>query len=326
MRHAVPYYGVLAAALCCAPAHAAEAQKTAFQRPLRIIVPFTPGGGQDTIARVLSAKLTEITGQQVLVDNRAGGGGIIAGEMLLKAPADGHTMYLTSTGFVVTPALRKSLPFDTLKDFAPVTRISNTPGTLVVHASMPVRNVRELVKLAKAKPGQITFGSAGVASQSHLSGELLKVLAGIDILHVPYRGSALAAGALVGGEVVMTFSSGIAALPHVKAGKLKMLGVTTATRSPFLPNVPTVAEAGVPGFENTSWSGIVVSAATPKPMVSALHEALARAMQMQDVKDRLAAETALAVTTDTPAEYGAFIKSEIEKWTKVVRQANIRTE
>ncbi|MGZ9014544.1 MAG: Bug family tripartite tricarboxylate transporter substrate binding protein [Burkholderiales bacterium] len=311
--------------LLASHAWAAESQKV-FQRPLRIIVPFAPGGGQDTTARLLASRLTDNVGQQVIVDNRPGAAGIIAGETLLKAPADGHTMYLASTSFVVTPSLRKSLPYDTLKDFAPVTRISSAPGTLVVHASLPVTTVRDLVRLAKAKPGEITFGSAGVASNSHLSGELFKVLAGVDLVHVPYKGSAPASTALVGGEVVMGFSNAIATLPHVRAGRLKVLGVTTPKRSPFLPDVPTIAEAGVPGFENTIWSGVVVNSATPKTSQTALHDAIARVLQAPDLRERLAQDGSVPFVGDTPAEYAQFIRAEIEKWRKVVQRAGIKPE
>lgn len=308
-------------------AHANAADlKTHFQKPLRIIVPFAPGGGQDGTARLLGAKLTELVGQQVIVDNRPGAGGIIAGETLLKAPADGYTMYLASTSFVVTPSLRKSLPYDTLKDFAPVTRIATSPGTLVVHASLPVNNVRDLVKLAKAKPGQITFGSAGIASNSHLSGELFKVLAGVDMIHVPYKGSGPASTALIAGEVVMGFSNAIATLPHVRTKRLKMLGVTTPERSPLLPDVPTIAEAGVPGFANTIWNGVVVSSATPKAQIDALHEAISRVLQSPDLKQRLANDGATTFASDTPEKYGAFIKSEIEKWGTIVRKAGIQAQ
>ncbi len=307
-------------------AHAAESLKAQFQRPLRIIVPFAPGGGQDTTARLLGTKLTELIGQPVIVDNRPGASGLIASELTLKAPPDGHTIYLASTSFVVNPSLRKTMPFDTVKDFAPIMRVSSSPGTLVVHAALPVRNVRELVKLAQSKPGEITFGSAGVASNSHLSGELFKVLAGVNIIHVPYKGSAPASVALVGGEIVMGFSNVIATLPHLKSGRLKVLGVTSPKRSTLLPEVPTIAEAGVPGFANTIWSGIVVSAATPKPMQTALHEAISRAIEAPEIKDKLARDGAEAFIGDTPAEYGAFIAAEVTKWGKVVRQAGIEAQ
>jgi len=307
-------------------AHSADTLRSQFQRPLRIVVPFAPGGGQDTTARLLGSKITEFTGQQVIVDNRPGGGGIIAAETTLKAPADGYTMYLASTSFVVTPSLRKSLPFDTVKDFAPIMRVSNSPGVLAVHASLPVRNVKELVQLAKSKPGQITFGSAGVASNSHLSGELFKVLAGVDIIHVPYKGSAPAMNALVGGEIIMGFSNAVTTIPHVKAGRLKALGVTTLKGSPLLPGVPSVAEAGVPGFENMIWSGIVVNSATPKPMQSALHELISRTIESAEVKEQLARAGAEPFLGDTPAKYTAFVSSEIEKWGKVVRRAGIQPQ
>jgi len=326
MRRTLPILAAACALLAATAAPAADITKTHFHKPLRIIVPFAPGGGQDTTARMLSARLTDITGQQVIVENRPGGAGIIAGETLLKAPPDGHAMYLASTSFVVTPSLRKSLPFDTLKDFAPVTRVSSAPGLLTVHASMPVRSVREIVRLAKSKPGQITYASSGVASNSHLSGELFKVLAGVDIVHVPYKGSALAGIAVVSGEVIMGFSNVISMVPHVRAGRLKALGVTTITRSPFLPDVPTIAEAGVPGFENVIWNGIVVSGATPKATLAVVHEALTRTIQAPDFKERLAQEGAVPFAGDTPAAYAAFLKSEIEKWGRVVRQAGIKPE
>jgi tripartite-type tricarboxylate transporter receptor subunit TctC len=312
------------AILASAGAHAADTGH--FQRPLRIIVPFAPGGGQDNAARLMASKLGELVQQQVIIDNRPSASGIVAAETLLKAPADGHTMYLASTSFVVSPSLMKSLPYDTVRDFAPITRVASAPGTLVVHASLPVTTARDLVRLAKSKPGQITFASAGVASNSHLSGELFKVLAGVDIIHVPYKGSALASTALISGEVVMGFSNASATLPHVRAGRLRMLGVTTAKRSPLLPDVPTIAESGVPGFENTIWNGVVVSSATPKAAAAALHEALTRVLQAPDVKERFAREGATTYTADTPQEYGAFIRSEIEKWRKIVVSAGIKPQ
>ena len=307
-------------------AHAGEAAKTMFQRPLRIVVPFAPGGGQDTTARLLGAKMTEFIGQQVLVDNRPGGAGIIAAETTLKAPPDGHTLYLASTSFVVTPSLRKSMPFDTVKDFAPIMRVSNSPGVLAVHASLPANSVRELVQLAKSKPGQITFGSSGVAGNSHLSGELFKLLAGVDIIHVPYKGSAPAMAALVAGEIIIGFSNAVTTIPHVRAGRLKALGVTTLKRSALLPDIPSIADAGVPGFENTIWSGVVVNASTPRPMQAALHEFVTRSIESAEVKERLARDGAEPFLGDTPSSYGAFIAAEIEKWRKVVQRAGVQVQ
>jgi tripartite-type tricarboxylate transporter receptor subunit TctC len=307
-------------------AYAAEPLKSHFQRPLRIVVPFAPGGGQDTTARLLSAKMTELTGQQVIVDNRPGGAGIIAAETALKALPDGHTMYLASTSFVVSPSLQKSLPYDTLKDFAPIMRVSSSPGTLVVHASLPVRNVKELVALAKSKPGQLTFGSAGVSSNSHLSGELFKVLAGVDMVHVPYKGSALATNALVSGETTLGFSNAIATLPQVRSGRLRLLAVTPAKRSRLLPDVPTIAEAGVPGFENIIWSGIVVHSATPKTAQSALHELISRTIESPDITQRLARDGSEPFSGDTPQQYASFLRTEIEKWREVVQKAGIQPQ
>jgi tripartite-type tricarboxylate transporter receptor subunit TctC len=325
--HCKPFVGVVACAFAaCGAAHAADALKGHFQRPLRILVPFAPGGGQDTTARLLGSKLTELIGQQVVVDNRPGGAGIIAAEATLKAPPDGHTVYLASTSFVVTPSLRKSMPFDPVRDFAPIMRVSRTPGTLVVHASLPVRNVKELVALARSRPGQITFGSAGIASNSHLSGELFKVLTGTDIIHVPYKGSALATTALISGETVMGFSNAIATLPQVRAGRLKVLGVTTAKRSALLPEVPTIAEAGVPGFQNEIWSGVVTNSATPKSAQAALHEAVSRSLESAEVRERLARDGSEPFSGDTPAQYGAFIKEEIARWGKVIREAGIKAQ
>ncbi len=307
-------------------AYAAEPLKSQFQRPLRIVVPFAPGGGQDTTARLLSAKMTELTGQQVIVDNRPGGAGIIAAETTLKAPPDGHTMYLASTSFVVSPSLQKSLPYDTLKDFAPIMRVSSSPGTLVVHASLPVRNVKELLALAKSKPGQLTFGSAGVSSNSHLSGELFKVLAGVDMVHVPYKGSALATNALVSGETTLGFSNAIATLPQVRSGRLRLLAVTPAKRSRLLPDVPTIAEAGVPGFENIIWSGIVVHSATPKTAQSALHELISRTIESPEITQRLARDGSEPFSGDTPQQYASFLRTEIEKWREVVQKAGIQPQ
>jgi tripartite-type tricarboxylate transporter receptor subunit TctC len=307
-------------------AHASESLKSHFQRPLRILVPFAPGGGQDTTARLLGSKMSELAGQQIIVDNRPGAAGIIAAETTLKAPPDGHAMYLASTSFVVSPSLQKSLPYDTLKDFAPIMRVSSSPGTLVVHASLPVKNVKELIALAKSKPGQLTFGSAGVASNSHLSGELFKVLAGVDMVHVPYKGSALATNALLSGETALGFSNAIATMPQVRSGRLRLLAVTPAKRSRLLPDVPTIAEAGVPGFENMIWSGIVVSSATPKSAQAALHELISRTIESPEITQRLARDGSEPFIGDTPQQYAAFIRAEIEKWRKVVQMAGVKPQ
>ena len=209
-------------------------------RPLRLLVPLAPGGGNDTTARLVGSKLSESLGQQVVVENRPGGAGVIAAEIIVRAPADGHTLYLASTTFTAAPSLVKKLPFDTLRDFAPVTRLAVVPAALIMHASLPVNSARQLIALAKANPGQITFGSAGVASGSHLSGELFKLTAGVNLLHVPYKGSSQVTTALLSGEVMLAITNPISSLPHVKAGRIKNLGVTSLQRWPLFAEYPTL--------------------------------------------------------------------------------------
>lgn len=294
---------------------------------IRLLVPYAPGGGQDTVARALGSRLSEIIGEQVIVENRPGGAGIIAGEALLNSTPDGHTIYLVSTSFVVAPSLKKKLPFDPLKDFAPITRVAASPGALVVHSSLPVKNVKDLIALAKARPGQLNFGSAGVGAQSHLSGELLKSLAGIDIVHVPYKGSALATVALLSGEVEMSFANPTSMMELAKEGKLKILAVTTAERSPLFPDIPTIAESGVPGFENFSWNGIVTSAAVPKAVITQLHGAVTKILKKSDFKEVLAkAGGNVPFVDDTPEKFAAFLKSQIARWKRILRQVGIKPQ
>ena len=226
-------------------------------------MPLAPGGGNDGAARIVGHKLGEALGEQVIVDNRPGGGSIIASELMLKAPPDGHTLYLVSTVFTVAPSLQVKLSFDPLRDFAPLTRLTIAPGALIVHPSLPVYKVRDLVTLAKAKPGQIAFGSGGLGTGSHLGGELFNMLAGVKLLHVPYKGSAFATTSVLSGETAVAFNNPFSSLPHIKAGRLRMVAVTTAERWPLLPAVPTIAESGVPGYEILIWNGLVVHAATP---------------------------------------------------------------
>ncbi|HTE14707.1 MAG TPA: tripartite tricarboxylate transporter substrate binding protein, partial [Burkholderiales bacterium] len=259
-------------------------------RPIRLLVPLAPGGGNDTTARLIGAKLAESLGQQVVVENRPGGAGVIAGEMVVRAPADGHTLYLASTTFTAAPSLVKKLPFDTLRDFAPVTRLAVVPAALIMHASLPVNSAQALIALAKKNPGQVTFGSAGVGSGSHLSGELFKLLAKVDLLHVPYKGSSRVTTALLSGEVMLAITNPISSLPHVKAGRIKNLGITSLQRWPLFPEYPTLNESGVPGYELLIWNGIVVRAGTPQPIVERLHRELVRAANQQDFVSNLASD------------------------------------
>lgn len=291
-------------------------------KSIRLIVPLAPGGGNDTAARVVGHRLGEALGQQVVVDNRPGGGSVIASEIAARAPADGHTLYLFSTNVTVAPALQKKLPFDTIRDFAPITRLTVAPGALIVHPSLPVKTVKEVIALAKAKPDQITFGSAGLGSGSHLGGELFNMLAGVRLLHVPYKGSALATVSVLGGETSVAFTNPIGALPHIKSGRLKMIAVTTAQRWPLLPDLPTIAESGVPGYEIMIWNGLVAPAATPQPVLARLHRELTRILAAPELNELLATDGS-RTHAETPQAFAAFIKFEVEKWIKVIAQTRI---
>lgn len=294
-------------------------------RPIRMIIPFAPGGGTDTVGRLLGQKLAESLGQQVVIDNRPSGNGVIASDLTAKAPPDGHTIYFAGTSFTVAPSLTRTLPFDPVKDFLPVTRAVVTPAVLVVHPSLPVKSVAELVQYAKAKPGTLTFGSSGVGAASHLAGELFKLQSGVDMVHVPYKGSAPVATAMLSGEISLTFANTMTALPHVKSGKLKLLGITSKERSPALPDVPTVAEAGVPGYEHQIWHGLILPARTPDAVLSRYHAEMARAMQARDMVDRLAAEGSRP-TIEPPAVFAVFLRDETAKWAKVIRAAGMKPE
>ena len=303
------------------PAHAQNYPS----RPLRLLVPLAPGGGNDTTARLVGSKLSESLGQQVVVENRPGGAGVIAAEIIVRAPADGHTLYLASTTFTAAPSLVKKLPFDTLRDFAPVTRLAVVPAALIMHASLPVNSARQLIALAKANPGQITFGSAGVASGSHLSGELFKLTAGVNLLHVPYKGSSQVTTALLSGEVMLAITNPISSLPHVKAGRIKNLGVTSMQRWPLFAEYPTLNESGVPGYELLIWNGIVVRAGTPPPIVERLHRDLVRAANQADIVSTLAADGSRPMVM-SPEAFGAYLRDEIAKWGRVIKAVGIRAE
>lgn len=325
MREPVIVLRGVAAGLCIA-AFAAQCASAGAQnyptRSIRLIVPLAPGGGNDTAARLVGHRLAEALGQQVVVDNRPGGGGVVASEIVAKAPADGHTLYLVSTSFTVAPALHKELPFDSLRDFAPITRVTIAPGGLIVHRSLPVKSVNDVIALARARPGQITFGSAGLGSGSHVGGELFNMLAGVKLLHVPYKGSALATTAVLSGEVAIAFTNPTASMPHIKSGRLKMIAVTTAKRWPLLPEIPTIAESGVPGYEIVIWSGLAVPAATPQAVILRLHRELTQILNAPELAELLAADGSRPLV-ESPQSFAEFLKNEIAKWIKVARQAGI---
>ena len=308
--------GLLAAALI---AHAQNYPA----KPVRIVVGFAAGGPTDVVGRLLSQKLTEKWGQPVVVEPRTGAGGNIAAEFVARSPADGYTLLVPAFAHAVNPSLYPNLPFDTEKDFVPVGLLTTSANLLAVHPSVPARNLRELIALAKARPGQLTYGSAGVASASHLAGELLNSMAGIKITHIPYKGAAPASVDLVGGHISAAFPSISLAAEHARAGRLRLIGIAALKRADSLPDVPTLAESGVPGFEVLSWYGLLAPAGTPADIVTRLNQDVTRGLNEPDSVERIRAIGAEPAKS-TPMEFGAFLKKEIAKWARVIRAAGIR--
>jgi tripartite-type tricarboxylate transporter receptor subunit TctC len=295
-------------------------------KPVRMLVPFPPGGGVDYAARIVGKHLSERLGQPVLVENRAGANGIIALEALKGAPADGYTLGTVSNGpLVINPSMYLKLPYDPVRDFAPIGRLVNFPLLLVAHPSLPARSVSELIALAKTKPGALTYSSPGVGNGSHLAGELFASMANITLMHIPYKGTAPAATALLAGDVSLAFSSIPTVLPHVRAGKLRALAVGDAARVASLPEYPTIAESGVPGYEAFSWAGVIAPAGTPQEVVKRVNAELGQILRQKAIVEQLAAEGTLPLP-DTPEEFGAYIQSELVKWAAIVRLANIKPE
>ncbi len=295
-------------------------------RAARMIVPWTAGGTADLMARIASQKFSETFGQQFVVDNRAGAGGLIGTELAAKAAPDGHTLLLATTApNSVAPSLYAKIPFDPVKDFASISLMATTCYVLSVHPSMQVSNAKQLVALAKARPGQLTFSSPGSGTPNHLSGEMFKMLTGVDMQHVPYKGSAQAIGDVIGGQIAMSFENIVVASPYVKSGRIKALAVTSAKRASALPNVPTIAESGVPGFAAVGWFGVVVPAATPKEVVAKLNSELVRVLALPDIKERISSLGAEVVST-TPDGMDQFNRTQIALWAKVVKASGARTE
>ncbi|MDP1671505.1 MAG: tripartite tricarboxylate transporter substrate binding protein [Burkholderiales bacterium] len=292
------------------------------ERQIRLIVPLAPGGGNDGAARVIAAELSKRFGQQVIVDNRPGGGSIIASQVVLSQPADGYTLYLFSTNVSMAPLLHAKMPFDTLRDFSPMSRIGISPGGLIVHPSLPVHRVTDLVALAKAKPEQIAFGSSGPGGGSHLGGELFNLLAKVKLLHVPYKGSAMATTSVLSGETQVAFNNPTSSMPHIKAGRLRLVAVTTAKRWPLIPDVPTIAESGVKGYEHLIWNGLAVRSGTPKPVFDRLYSELIEALKLPQLSQLLARDSSLP-SPESPQAFMDFLESEQRKWAPVVKQAGI---
>jgi tripartite-type tricarboxylate transporter receptor subunit TctC len=290
-------------------------------KSIRLIIAYPPGGGVDFVARIVSQRLTESWGQQVLVDSRPGGGGNIGTLIAAKAAADGYTLLLSPLGpLVINPSLFSKLPYDPLKEFDPVTSVVSTLNILVVHPSLPVKSVKELIALAKAKPGQLRFASSSYGNTDHLAGELFKSMAGVDMVHVPYKGGAPATTDLLGGQVEIYFGPIQNVGPHVQAGKLRSLAAIGAKRWPTMPDLPTISEAGVPGFEVDNWYGLVTPAATPKAVIAALNAEVGRVLQLQDVRDRLATSGMIPFTS-TPEQFAAYMKEETAKWAQIVKKS-----
>jgi tripartite-type tricarboxylate transporter receptor subunit TctC len=295
-------------------------------KPIKIIVPYTAGGTTDLLARTVGAKLTEKFGQPVVVDNRPGANGMIGMDLVAKAPADGYTLGLASPGtHGINQTLYKSMPHDPIKDFAPVSLAVRAPMVLVVNASVPARNVKELVALAKAKPGTLSIASGGSGSSQHLAAEIFKSAAGIDMVHIPYKGGGAAYIDLVGGQVQVMIDAVQQAMPHIKSGKLRAIAVASPQRNPQLPDVPTIAESGVPGYEASAWYGFVAPAGTPKEVVSLLSSEIARILALPDVKQTLAGPGLVPIGS-TPEEFAAHIRAETDKYAKVIKSANIKAD
>lgn len=295
-------------------------------KPIRVVVGFPPGGGADFVARLVAQKLGDVINQQVIVDNRAGANGIIATEMVAKSAPDGYTLLLgVSATHAINPSVYAKLPYDAVKDFVPVSELALTPLILVVHPSLPVKNVEDLIKLAKAKPGELNFASAGTGNVTHLAAELFRSMTATNMVHVPYKGSAPAIVDLMAGQVTMYFDTMPSSLPHVRSGKLKALAVTSAKRSLAAPEIPTVAESGVPGFETSSWFGVFAPANTAQTVIAALHRELSKALTTADSVDRMKGQ-GLDPVVNTPAEFAAVIKNDIGKWARVVKEANIKVQ
>ena len=306
-------------------AASALAQQPYPVKAIRIIIPFPAGGTTDVAARMIGQKLSDAWGQPVLVEARPGAGGSIATEFASKAPPDGHTLLASTIAFTIIPSLRPKLGYDPLRDFAPITQISALPLVLVVHPSLPVKTVKELVALARAKPGQLTYASSGSGTSPHLAGEMLKTMAKIDIVHVPYKGSAMGANALLGGHVMMNIGLLPAVLPQMQAKRVKAIAATTTKRIPSLPDLPTIAESGYPDYEISSWQGMWAPAGVAPDIITRLHREIARIIRLPDVNERITSEGGVAVAS-SPAEFGAFVRREIAKWSKVVKDSGARED
>ena len=312
---------LLAVALSISP----EAMAAYPDKPIRLVVPFPAGGNTDIVSRAIGNELSKNLGVSVVIENRGGAGGSLGSEIVAKAPADGYTIMMVSASHVINPSMQKRLPYDTIRDFAGISLVADVPTVLVVHPSLPVKTLKELLAYAKANPGKLNYASSGNGTVGHLSGELLKSMAQIKMEHVPYKGNGPAMTDLLGGHVQLLFSSLPSALPHIQSGMLRSIVMTGAKRSEAAATIPTMAEAGLPGFEVSTGFGLFAPAKTPRPIINKLHAEVVKAMKMPEVRERLASQGAEPVGS-TPEEYDAFVKTEIAKWAKVCKDAGIKPE
>jgi len=317
---------VLKALLLLAAATAVQAQQVYPSRPIRFIVPYTPGGLGDSFARAVGEELAKRMGQPVVIDNRPGASQAIGAEATAKAPPDGHTLFMgTQSGLVINTIARKQLPYDPVRDLAPVTMLFTTPLYLVVHPSVPAHSVKELIALARAKPGKLTFASIGSGSSQHLAGEMLRARAKVDIVHVPYKGSSPAMTDLLGGQVDMMFEGGVSSLPHVRSGKLRALATTGRRRADAMPELPTMAEAGVADFEFTVWFALVAPAATPRQIIERLNREVGEVLRTRGLKEKFA-PAGIDIAPSTPEELGERIRADFPYYGKLMRDAGIQPE
>jgi tripartite-type tricarboxylate transporter receptor subunit TctC len=316
---------LLAVLLLQAGAPALREARAAYpERPVRMLVAQSPGGNADIVARALADSLTAKLAQTVVVDNRGGGSGIVGTDTAVRAQPDGYTILLVPSSFGVNPAVHK-LPYDELRDLAPITLVSSSPNVLVVGPALPIRTVSELTQAAKAKPGQLTFGSSGNLGSTHLAGELFNVMTGVQMVHVPYKGAASALVDLIAGRISLSFASVPSAMGHIRAGRLRAIAVTSEKRFSLIPDLPTMAESGLPGFETSAWQGLVAPARTPKPVIERLNRATVEVLAQPAMRERLAQSGSEPIGS-TPDEFWAFVRKQIDKWSKVVKAAGIKAE
>jgi tripartite-type tricarboxylate transporter receptor subunit TctC len=313
---------VIASAVLATPLHAADTYPV---RPVRMIVPYAPGGNADIQARYIAERLTDALGKQVVVDNRAGANGMIGMELAARSPPDGYTLLLVANTFTVNPGLHSKVPYDTVKDFQPISLVGDTPLLFIGNPAVAANSVKEVVALAKSRPGQINYGTSGGGSPSHLAAALFEVTTGVKLVHVPYKGMAPANLGVMTGEIQLGFPSMTSVLPHVKAGKLKAFAITVKSRSALAPAIPTMEEAGVPGYEASIWNGLLAPAGTPRPIVNRLNEAVAQILKSPEAQERYA-NVGAEIRYNSPEEFQALIRSDLTKWTKVIRARGIRVD